>query len=80
MRSTEFFFALWIVPALAHSGVRYFASAPNPGDRIGHVLKQWGDAPFYWTSQSGQEKVLMWVAGASYASFHEGDLARLGDE
>lgn len=73
-------FTWGIVPALAHSGVRYFASAPNSGDRIGYVLKQWGDKPFYWTSQSGEEKVLMWVAGASYAGFHEGDLARLGDE
>ncbi|MBZ5497398.1 MAG: hypothetical protein LAP85_13435 [Acidobacteriia bacterium] len=73
-------FSWGIVPALAHSGVKFFASAPNSGDRIGFVLKQWGDKPFYWTSQSGAEKVLMWVAGASYASFHEGDLARLGDE
>jgi alpha-mannosidase len=73
-------FTWGIVPALAHSGVKYFASAPNSGDRIGHVLEQWGDKPFYWTSQSGKEKVLMWVAGASYASFHEGDLSRLGDE
>jgi len=73
-------FSWGIVPALAQSGVRYFASAPNPGDRIGHVLQRWGDAPFYWASQSGEEKVLMWVAGASYASFHEGDLTRLGDE
>jgi alpha-mannosidase len=73
-------FSWGIVPALARSGVKYFASAPNSGDRIGYVLKQWGDRPFYWTSQSGKEKVLMWVAGASYASFHEGDLTRLGDE
>jgi len=69
-----------IVPALARSGVKYFASAPNSGDRIGFVLKQWGDKPFYWVSQSGEEKVLMWVAGAGYAGFHEGDLTRLGDE
>jgi len=73
-------FSWGIVPALARSGVKYFANAPNSGDRIGYVLKQWGDKPFYWTSQSGEEKVLMWVAGAGYASFHEGDLTRLGDE
>jgi hypothetical protein len=73
-------FTWGIVPVLARSGVRYFASAPNSGDRIGYVLKQWGDKPFYWMSQSGEEKVLMWVAGASYSSFHEGDLTRLGDE
>ncbi len=73
-------FTWGIVPALAQSGVRYFASAPNPFDRIGYALEQWGDKPFYWTSQSGDEKLLMWVAGASYASFHEGDLGKLGDE
>ncbi|HUN66292.1 MAG TPA: glycoside hydrolase family 38 C-terminal domain-containing protein [Bacteroidota bacterium] len=73
-------FTWGIVPALAQSGIRYFASGPNSGDRIGFVLSQWGDRPFYWTSQSGGEKVLFWVAGAGYSSFHEGTLAKLGDE
>ncbi len=73
-------FTWGIVPALAQSGVRYFASGPNSGDRIGYVLQQWGDRPFYWASQSGKEKVLFWVAGAGYSTFHEGTLAKLGDE
>jgi alpha-mannosidase len=73
-------FSWGIVSALAQSGVKYFASAPNPFDRIGHTLEAWGDKPFYWASQSGEERVLFWVAGASYASFHEGQLAKLGDE
>ena len=73
-------FTWGIVSALAQSGVKYFASAPNSGDRIGFVIQEWGDKPFYWTSQSGEEKVLMWVAAASYSMFHEGDLSRLGDE
>ncbi|MFI5252180.1 MAG: glycoside hydrolase family 38 C-terminal domain-containing protein [Bacteroidota bacterium] len=73
-------FTWGIVPALAQSGVIYFSSAPNPGDRTGYVYENWGDKPFYWTSQSGGEKVLMWLAGAGYASFHEGQLAKLGDE
>jgi alpha-mannosidase len=73
-------FTWGIVPALAHSGVKYFSISPNPGDRIGFTLETWGDKPFYWVSQSGQERILTWVAGASYASFHEGDLSRLGDE
>ncbi|TLY33116.1 MAG: hypothetical protein E6K56_01650, partial [Ignavibacteria bacterium] len=73
-------FTWGIVTALAQSGVRYFASAPNPFDRIGYALEQWGDKPFYWTSQSGDEKILMWIPGASYASFHEGELSKLGDE
>jgi len=72
-------FTWGLVSALAQSGVKYFASAPNSFDRVGHVYV-WGDKPFYWTSQSGAEKVLMWLANASYASFHEGTLDKLGDE
>ena len=73
-------FSWGIVAAMAQSGVKYFATAPNEGDRIGYTLQAWGDKPFYWASQSGQEKVLTWMAGASYSSFHEGPLSKLGDE
>ncbi|MGA8865820.1 MAG: glycoside hydrolase family 38 C-terminal domain-containing protein [Candidatus Sulfotelmatobacter sp.] len=73
-------FSWGIVSALAQSGVKYFATAPNSGDRIGYTLQAWGDKPFYWASQSGQERVLTWMAGASYSSFHEGPLSKLGDE
>jgi alpha-mannosidase len=73
-------FSWGIVAAMAQSGVKYFATAPNNGDRIGYTLQAWGDKPFYWASQSGQEKVLTWMAGASYSSFHEGALSNLGDE
>jgi alpha-mannosidase len=73
-------FTWGIVPALARSGVRYFASAPNNGDRIGHVITAQGDKPFWWESQSGEDRVLFWVAGASYSLFHEGTLSHLGRE
>jgi alpha-mannosidase len=73
-------FSWGIVSAMAQSGVKYFATAPNSGDRIGYTLQAWGDKPFYWASQSGQEKVLTWMAGASYSSFHEGPLSKLGDD
>ena len=73
-------FSWGIVPTLVQSGVRYFSISPNPGDRIGFTLEEWGDRPFYWRSQSGNEKLLTWVAGESYASFHEGDLTKLGDD
>lgn len=73
-------FTWGIVPTLAQSGVKYFSISPNPGDRIGFTIEQWGDKPFYWQSQSGKERLLTWVAGESYASFHEGDLSKLGDE
>jgi len=73
-------FSWGIVSAMAQSGVKYFATAPNAGDRIGYTLQAWGDKPFYWASQSGKERVLTWMAGASYSSFHEGSLSQLGDE
>jgi len=73
-------FSWGIVSALAQSGVKYFATAPNSGDRIGYTLQAWGDKPFYWASQSGKEKVLTWMAGASYSTFHEGTLRQLGDD
>lgn len=73
-------FTWGIVPALARSGVRYFASAPNSGDRIGHVISAQGDRPFWWESQSGGERVLFWLAGAGYSLFHEGTLSHLGRE
>jgi alpha-mannosidase len=73
-------FSWGIVPTLAQSGVKYFSISPNPSDRIGYTLDTWGDRPFYWKSQSGAEKILTWVARESYASFHEGDLTKLGDE
>lgn len=59
-----------MVTALARSDVRYFAIAPNNGDRIGYTLETWGDRPFWWTSPSGRDSVLTWVAGASYSAFH----------
>lgn len=73
-------FTWGIVPTLAQSGVKYFAVGPNTGDRIGYTLETWGDKPFYWVSQSGKEKVLTWIAGEGYSSFHEGSLSNLGDE
>jgi hypothetical protein len=73
-------FTWGIVPTLAQSGVKYFSISPNPSDRIGYTLETWGDRPFYWKSQSGKEKILTWVARESYASFHEGDMTKLGDE
>ena len=69
-----------IVTALAQSGLRYFAIAPNNGDRIGYVLQDWGDRPFEWVSQSGRDTVLTWVAGASYSLFHEARIRLFGEK
>ena len=63
-----------LVPALAQSGVKYLSIGPNAGHRIGYTLTDWGDKPFYWSSPSGEEKVLCWVAGKAYSWFHRGPL------
>ncbi len=66
-----------LVPALAEAGVRYLSSGPNympgladGGDRIGGILKAWGDRPVWWESQSGEERILFWMAGRGYSWFH----------
>ncbi len=65
-----------VVQAFADNGIKYFSVGPNPGDRIGYTLKDWGDKPFYWKSPSGKEKILVWVAGKGYAWFHGWRLTR----
>ncbi len=55
-----------IVPALVHSGVKYFSIGPNGGDRIGHTSSAWGDKPFWWIGPNGQDKVLVWMTGTGY--------------
>ncbi len=75
-----------IVPAFAHSGVKYFSIGPNGGDRIGHTTAAWGDKPFWWTGPNGQDKVLVWMTGTGYYQvFHSEDrlldyLGRLADK
>ena len=55
-----------IVPAFAHSGVKYFSIGPNGGDRIGHTTEAWGDKPFWWIGPNGRDKVLVWMTGTGY--------------
>lgn len=71
-------FAWTTVTALAKAGVRYFSSGPNflgeshpfGGDRVGHFVKTWGDKPVWWTSPSGEEKILFWTGAKGYSSWH----------
>ncbi|HID24691.1 MAG TPA: glycoside hydrolase, partial [Planctomycetaceae bacterium] len=63
-----------IVPALAHSGVKYLSAGPNHIHRICYTLAEWGDKPFWWVSPSGEKRILCWVAGRSYSWFHRGRL------
>ncbi len=58
------------VTAMAHAGIRYFSTAPNYFDRIGDILVQWEDKPFYWVSPSGKEKVLVWIPFKGYGMSH----------
>lgn len=58
------------VTAMAQAGIKYFSAAPNYFDRIGDILVQWEDKPFYWGSPSGKEKVLVWIPFKGYALSH----------
>jgi len=66
-----------LVPAMAQSGVKYFSIGPNHCHRIGYTLSEWGDRAFYWTSPSGRERVLCWIAGKAYSWFHGGRLGTI---
>jgi len=65
-----------IVQAFADNGIKYFSVGPNEFDRIGNTLKEWGDIPFYWASQGGKNKILIWLAGKGYSWFHRWRLTR----
>lgn len=67
-----------LVTAMANNGVKYYSPGPNyvpfygkiGNDRAGALHIDWGDRPFYWQSQSGTDKVLVWEAGRGYSWFH----------
>lgn len=64
--------------AYAQQGIPYLSLGPNyvenhadHGDRVGGVIKETGDQPFYWTSkQDPSKQVLVWTAGKGYSFFH----------
>lgn len=58
------------VTAMSQAEIRYFSTAPNFFDRIGRLMLQWQDQPFWWTSRSGKEKVLVWIPWTGYALSH----------
>ncbi|MFZ5518626.1 MAG: glycoside hydrolase family 38 C-terminal domain-containing protein [Candidatus Zhuqueibacterota bacterium] len=59
-----------MVPMLAQTGMKYLSCGINHGDRIGSTRRELGDKPFYWSSPSGEEKVLTWVHEQGYSAFH----------
>lgn len=55
------------VPAMAQAGISYFSAAPNYFDRIGTILREWENKPFYWIGPDGGSKVLVWIPFWGYA-------------
>lgn len=55
------------VTAMAQAGIRYFSPGPNNSDRIGRLRVTWYDKPFWLSSPSGKEKVLVWMPWHGYA-------------
>jgi len=58
------------VTAMAQAGIRYFSVAPNYIDRIGDILVQWENKPFWWIGPDGKSKVLVWIPFTGYAMSH----------
>jgi len=58
------------VTAMAQAGIRYFSVAPNYFDRIGTILREWENEPFYWVGPDGRSKVLVWIPFWGYAMSH----------
>jgi alpha-mannosidase len=58
------------VTAMSQAGIRYFSAAPNFFDRIGNLMVEWQDKPFWAVSPSGKEKVLVWIPWTGYAMSH----------
>ncbi|MGE5361450.1 MAG: polysaccharide lyase family protein, partial [Bacteroidales bacterium] len=61
-----------LVSAMAQAGVRYFAIAPNAGDRVG-TIHAFDYQPFWWTGPTGRERVLAYVVDNYHAN---GDLEK----
>ncbi len=59
-----------LVPAMAQAGIKYFSTAPNYFDRIGTILREWENKPFYWLGPDGKTKVLVWIPFWGYALSH----------
>jgi hypothetical protein len=58
------------VTAMAQAGIKYFSVAPNWFDRIGTILREWANKPFYWVGPDGHSKVLVWIPFSGYALSH----------
>lgn len=55
------------VTAMSQAGLRYLSAGTNNNDRIGRIRITWSDKPFWLSSPSGKEKVLVWLPGHGYS-------------
>ena len=55
------------VNAMAQAGIKYFSASPNDFDRIGTILRDCENRPFYWVAPDGKTKVLAWIPYRGYA-------------
>ncbi len=58
------------VTAMNQAGLRYFSVAPNYFDRIGDILVQWENKPFWWQGPDDKSRVLVWIPFWGYAMSH----------
>nr|WP_303652569.1 glycoside hydrolase family 38 C-terminal domain-containing protein [Paludisphaera mucosa] len=58
------------VSAMNQAGIRYFSVAPNFFDRIGGILANWENKPFWWVGPDGTSRVLVWIPRKGYALSH----------
>ena len=58
------------VTAMAQAGIKYFSVGPNFVDRIGTILVEWENKPFWWVGPDGKSKVLVWIPYQGYGMAH----------
>lgn len=58
------------VPAMAAAGLKYLSTAPNYFDRIGNILVEWENRPFWWRGPDADSRVLVWIPFWGYAMSH----------
>jgi hypothetical protein len=58
------------VTAMHQAGIRYFSPGPNYCARIGTIMAEWENRPFWWVSPTGRERVLTWVPNWGYCMSH----------
>lgn len=59
-------FSWGTIAAMAHAGIKYLSTSPNPGDPW---YKLHADRPFYWVTPDGGGRVLCWVTGTAYVDY-----------